>query len=125
MYATGAKISRSARPICFFKTRYYEETVPFWGIGACTFKSEQWRGGYGRINGGTWVLELATESREAPLGYGARSTSTGMLTSNRLKGDNMTQATIRTAATGGAARFGGGVCERISRRRKTRYGGFE
>jgi hypothetical protein len=23
MYATGAKISRSAGPICFFKTRYY------------------------------------------------------------------------------------------------------
>jgi hypothetical protein len=28
--------------------------------------------GYGRINGGTRVLELAADSREAALGHGAR-----------------------------------------------------
>jgi hypothetical protein len=35
-----------------------------------------WRGGYRRINGGTRVLELAADSREATPWKGARSTST-------------------------------------------------
>jgi hypothetical protein len=33
MYATGANISRLARPICFFSTTYYKDTVPFGGMG--------------------------------------------------------------------------------------------
>jgi hypothetical protein len=32
-----------------------------------------WRGGYGRISGGTRVLEVAADSWEAALGHGARS----------------------------------------------------
>jgi hypothetical protein len=35
-----------------------------------------WRGGYGRISGGTRALELAMVSREATYGKGARSPST-------------------------------------------------
>jgi hypothetical protein len=37
-----------------------------------------WRGGYGRINGGLRVLELAAHGREVTLGKVARYTSTGM-----------------------------------------------
>jgi hypothetical protein len=80
---------------------------------------------YGRINGGTRVLELAAESREASLGYGARSTSTNMLTSSRPKEGSTTTTSRRNVATGGAARSGGGVFLRISRHRKTRYEGFQ
>jgi hypothetical protein len=41
------------------------------GGGNCEIN---WRG-CGRINGGTWVMELAADSREPALGKGARSTS--------------------------------------------------
>jgi hypothetical protein len=67
--------------------------------------------GYGRISGGgTRVLELAAESRGMALGYGARSTSTSLLTSSRPKGGITTPKT-RVVATGGAARYGGGFGE--------------
>jgi hypothetical protein len=39
-------------------------------------RSVWWRGGYGRINGGTWALELAMVGREAAPDCGARSPST-------------------------------------------------
>jgi hypothetical protein len=73
-----------------------------------------WLGGHGRISGGTRVLELAAESREAALGYGARSTSTSMLTQSRPKWGITTPTTRRTIATGGAAGLGGGVFFRIN-----------
>jgi hypothetical protein len=41
------------------------------------------------------------------------------------KRDITTPTTRRTVSTGGAAGSSGGVFLRISRRRKTRYGGFE
>jgi hypothetical protein len=37
-----------------------------------------WRGGYGRVSGGTLVLELTADSREAAPRKGARSTSTNV-----------------------------------------------
>jgi hypothetical protein len=67
------------------------------------------------------VLQLAAESLEATHGYGACSTSTDMLTSSRPKGGSTTATPRRIVATGGAARFGGKVFLRTSRRRKTRY----
>jgi hypothetical protein len=70
-------------------------------------------------------LELAAESRKATLGYGARSTSTSMLTSSRPKEGGTTATTRRTVATERAVSFGGGVIRRMRRRRKARYGGFE
>jgi hypothetical protein len=79
MYAAGAKISRSGRPICFSKTRYYYDTVPFGVGGACIFRSTWWQGGYERINGVTRVLELAADNGEAAPRKGARSTSTNAL----------------------------------------------
>jgi hypothetical protein len=42
LYATGAKTSRSARPIWFFDTKYYEDTIPFGGGGVCIFISVWW-----------------------------------------------------------------------------------
>jgi hypothetical protein len=63
------------------------------------------------MSGGTWVLELAAESREAPLGHGARSTSANMLTSSRHKAGSKTTKARRTIATGGAAMFVGDVTE--------------
>jgi hypothetical protein len=77
------------------------------------------------INGGLRVLELAAETREVALGYGACTTSTSMRTSSRPKVGGTTRAARRTVATGGVARYGGGVIRRISRRRKTRYGEYE
>ena len=84
-----------------------------------------WRGGYGRISGGLRMWELAGESREATLGYGAHSTSTSVLAPSRPKGGGTTITARRSVATGGVARSSGGVFLRISRRRKTRYGRFE
>jgi hypothetical protein len=78
---TSTKISRSTRPICFFVTKYSSHTVPFGGMGPISMKRKL-RGGYGRINDGLRVLELAADNREATLGKGARYTSTGMLTSS-------------------------------------------
>jgi hypothetical protein len=43
----------------------------------------------------------------------------------RPSGDSTTITARVTVATGGAARYSGGVFLRISRRRKTRYGEFE
>jgi hypothetical protein len=80
--------------------------------------------GYGRISGGTRVWELAAESHEAPLRYGARSTSTCLMTLSRTKGGSTTLGARRIIATGGATRYGGGLI-RMIRRRTTRYGGFE
>jgi hypothetical protein len=71
------------------------------------FMSVWWRGGFGRIIGGTRVLELAAESREVTQRYCARPTLTDMLTSSRPKGGSTTTM-MRTVATGGAARYGGG-----------------
>jgi hypothetical protein len=56
------------------------------GGGACICRSVWRRGGYGRIRDGTRALELAADSREATLGYGARSMSTSMVTASRPKG---------------------------------------
>jgi hypothetical protein len=94
-------------------------------LGACIFKSVWWRGWYGLIGGGTRVFELAAESREAALGYGARSTSTSLLTSSRPKGGNTTPRARIIVATGRAARSCDGMFLGISRRRLTWYGGFE
>jgi hypothetical protein len=68
----------------FFHDQILLRYRPSWGNGACIFKTVCRRGGYGWISGGTRMLELAAESREASLGYGARSTLTNMLTSSRL-----------------------------------------
>jgi hypothetical protein len=85
LYCTGAKISRSGSPICFFHDQILLRYRPNWGNGACIFKTVWRRGGYGWISGGTRMLEVAAESREASLGYGARSTLINMLTSSRPK----------------------------------------
>jgi hypothetical protein len=87
------------------------------GGWAPIFRSAWWRGGYGGINGGLRELELAAESRKATLGSCARSTSTSLLTSSRPKGGSTTTTTMVAHASGGAARFGGRVIRRISRRR--------
>jgi hypothetical protein len=76
-------------------------------------------------NGGTRVLEMAAESREATVVYGARSTWTSLLTSSRTIGGSTTPSARRIVAMGRAARSGGGVFLRINRHRKNRYGGFE
>jgi hypothetical protein len=73
-------------------------------IVMCVWK----RGGYGRSSGGTRVVKLAAESQEATLGYGARSTSTNMLTSRRPKGGQHDTNNMRIVATRGVARSGGG-----------------
>jgi hypothetical protein len=43
LYAAGAKISRSGRPIWIFNTNYYLDTVPL--RGAFIFMSVWWRAG--------------------------------------------------------------------------------
>jgi hypothetical protein len=48
-----------------------------------------------------------------------------MKTSSLPKKGTTIIAARKTVATGGAARYGGGVFVGISHRRKTRYGGFE
>jgi hypothetical protein len=58
------------------------------------------------VGRGSW--NPAAESRKATLGYGARSTSTSMLTPSRLKGGSMTPSARRTVAMEGAARSSGG-----------------
>jgi hypothetical protein len=84
-----------------------------------------WRGGHGRINGWLRVLELAAGSHEAAPGKGACYSSTNMLTSSCPKEGQHDTKNVRSVATAGAARFGGGVILIIGRRRKARYGGFE
>jgi hypothetical protein len=114
---TGAKISRSARPICFSwqDTTRYIPTLGGWGM---YLKSVWWQGGYGRISGGTRALELAMVNREATLGHGARSPSTSLVPvePSRGEGHDMTQA-------GGRSQAEQRLCEAaailtISRRRK-------
>jgi hypothetical protein len=52
---------------------------PIWGDGACIFKSVWRRRWYGRISGGTRLLELAADNREATPWQGARLTLTNAL----------------------------------------------
>jgi hypothetical protein len=104
---------------------FLQDYMSHLGGGACIVMTMWRRGKYGRISGGTRVLELAADSREATIGCGARSTSTSVLTSTRPKGGSKTTTARRTVAIGEAARSGGGVILMSSRRRKTRYGGFE
>jgi hypothetical protein len=58
-------------PICFFVTKYLEIHSRQTGGGGVSemFFGEE---GYGRINGGTRVLELAADSWEAMLGHDGR-----------------------------------------------------
>jgi hypothetical protein len=70
----------------FFHYQILLRCSPIWGDGAHTLRGLCMRGGYGRINGGTRVFELAAESRDIAVGYGVRSASTSMLTSSRPKG---------------------------------------
>jgi hypothetical protein len=67
------------------------------------------RGRYRRINGGTRVLELAADSREATPRKGARLTSSVALEVKHThpKGWSLTPSARRIAATRGAARSGG------------------
>jgi hypothetical protein len=67
---------------------------------------------------------VAVESREAALGYGARSTSTCLSTSSRPKGGSTIPSQRRIVATRGAARSSGGVCPRIRRRQRPCTEGF-
>jgi hypothetical protein len=103
LYGTGAKISRKARPIFHSipNTTKIPSYLGGWGmyLQECVVAR-----GYGRISGGTRALELAAESREASLGYGARSTSTSLLTLSRPKEDSTTPLARRAVAMGGAAR---------------------
>jgi hypothetical protein len=71
---SNTMISRHAYPICFSRlnTLIYS---PDKKKGAMHVKI-CWQEGYGRINGGTWVLELAADNRGAMPRTGPRSTST-------------------------------------------------
>jgi hypothetical protein len=69
MYS-GTWIFRSASPICLSATKYSHILSCHGGNDVCgLFFGED---GYGRINGGTRVLELAADIWEAALGHGAR-----------------------------------------------------
>jgi hypothetical protein len=65
--------------------------------------------GTGRIIGGTRLLELAADNREAALGKGVRSSSTiaHEVDHTYLWGLHSTPTTRRIAAARGAARLGG------------------
>jgi hypothetical protein len=86
----------------FFKP--YTTKIPsHLGAGACIFRSVWRRGGYGRVNDGTWVLELAAEYRETPLWYGACLTSTNTWTSRWPKEgrhDNISEENYRDGRSG-------------------------
>jgi hypothetical protein len=84
----------------FFQYQIQLRYHPIWGDGASVVMSVWCRRGDGRISGGTRVFESAAESREAALGYGARSTPTSPLNSSRPKEGSMTTAARRTVATG-------------------------
>jgi hypothetical protein len=86
LYTSGANISRSGSPICFSMTKHSLDTVPFKGWGNMYLMSVWSRGGCGRMNGGTRVITLALNSREAALRKGARCTSTSLLKSSRPHG---------------------------------------
>jgi hypothetical protein len=88
------------------------------------FMSVWWRGGYGRINGGTRALELATVIREVAPGKGARSLSTSHVPVEPSRGEShdMTHAgswSLAEERLGEAA-----AILMISRRRKSMYGGL-
>jgi hypothetical protein len=87
-------------------------------------RSVWWRGGYGRISGGTRALELAMVSREAKPEKGSRSPSTSHVPIERSRGGrhDMTHA-------GGRSQAEQRLCEVAailmkSRRRKAMYGGL-
>jgi hypothetical protein len=120
LFAAGTKVSHSGRPICF-SIPNTTKIPSHLGDRGMYFHECVVERGYERISGGLRVLELTTESREAALGYGTRLTSANPMTSSRPKGGSTTPRARRNGATGGAARYGGGMIRRISRRRKIRY----
>jgi hypothetical protein len=68
---TNTKTSRSGRPICFFAAEYPHVLFRQGdGGGVCEISFVERK--YGRINGGTRVLELAADTREATPWQGAR-----------------------------------------------------
>jgi hypothetical protein len=123
MYSTGAKISRSARPLYFFKTRYYEDIVPFGGMGpAFSGVCGGEEGTHGSLDAG--VGAGGGKPRSSARGYGARSTSSSLLTSSRPKGSSTTLA-MRRLSRRKVMRGLAAEVRRTNRRRKSRYGGFE
>jgi hypothetical protein len=83
------------------------------------------RKGYGRINGGTRLLEMAADSREATLGNSARSKSTNAIDVEQTHiGEwSSTPATRRTAAARAVARSCGADITSTTAG-KSMYGGF-
>jgi hypothetical protein len=49
----------------FFQDKILMANVLLWGEWDMYLMGVWWRGGYGRINGGLQLLELAADSREA------------------------------------------------------------
>jgi hypothetical protein len=115
-------ISHSANPMCFSHNIVKYSPDKEAGAVPWTFI---WREGYGRISGGTRVLELAADSQEATPRKGARSTSNiaHEVEHTHLRGWSSTPTTRRTTAARGAARYGGADF-RSAAAGKTLYGGF-
>jgi hypothetical protein len=76
MYIGNAKIPHSGRLILNFKAKCASDNVQQGGTSPFTNRRVWRRGGYGRINGGMRVLELAADIWEAWRRLGARSKST-------------------------------------------------
>jgi hypothetical protein len=85
-----------------------------------------WRRRYGRISGGTRVLEPAADSREPTLEKGARSKSTiaHEVEHTNPRGWSSTPTMRRTTAARGAARCGGALVLDRPPPEKTTYGGY-